>query len=107
MIQIHPVYQNDCQTDQLFLLTTDISETNTSLKINVVSSTSPVDSAVNIARINPDLEGAHHEARFAEIKYENTEKEDRHLFVTLAYQSSPVKTNHMTISEATYKDGKW
>ena len=46
---------------------TDISESNTSLKINVVSASSPVDSAVNIARINPDLEGAHHEARFAEI----------------------------------------
>ena len=67
LIQIQPVYQNDSQTDQLFLLMTDISEINTSLKINVVSSSSPFDSAVSIARINPDLEGAYYEARFAEI----------------------------------------
>ena len=53
----------------------------------VSASTPALDSSINIARINPNFEGAYHEAKFAEIKYESKDdgSEELHMFATLAY----------------------
>ena len=67
---------------------TDIGETSTSLRIDLVSASTPAQApSINVARINPNFEGAYHEAKFAEIKYESKDdgKEELHMFATLAY----------------------
>ena len=82
------MYRGASWSDQLYLLLTDIGETTTSLRIDVVPTSTPaLDSSINIARINPNFEGAYHEAKFAEIKYESKDdgSEELHMFATLAY----------------------
>ena len=63
---------------------------------------------MNIARINANsAAAAYNEPRFTEISFQATDTEQRYLFATMAYQSSPVTASFLTISEAILKDEVW
>ena len=80
------------------MLLTEINQGRSTLRIDTVSVSQPLGSAVNIARIDTVADAVHiREAKFTEIAV----KDNSHLFATFAYQSSPIKVNYLTLSEAT------
>ena len=81
---------------------TNHDNSKTSLRIDVVSASQPLDSAVNIARINTNAHAAYNAAKFAEIDFRisKDQKVRHHVFATLAYQSFKKEANYLTISEA-------
>ena len=108
-MQVKPVYYGSEWADKLFLLLTNLDNSKVSLRIDVVSASQPLDSAVNIARINTNAHAAYNAAKFAEIDFRTSanDKVRHHFFATLAYQSFKTEANYLTISEAIFKDDVW
>ena len=59
LMDLQPVYIGDEWADQLFLIMTDKGPEKITLRIEVVSASQPLGSAVNIARINTNAKAAY------------------------------------------------
>ena len=107
LYQVQPLYVDGNFADQLFLLSSNFADFKTALRIDTVSASEPLGSAINIARVNTDGESAYNAAKFAEIAQENAGGNRRHFFASVAYQTYPYEAVFLSLSEATEKAGQW
>ena len=76
----------------------NVDGTSTTLRIDAVKASKLKGTAVNIARINTQVESAWKGPKFAEIALTITPTERHHVFVSMAYQSAPFEANYLSLS---------
>ena len=76
----------------------NVDGTSTTLRIDSVKASKLKGTALNVARINTQVESAWKGSKFTEIALKVTPTERHHIFASMAYQSFPVEANYLSLS---------